>query len=558
MGRADVPGIKRAGLPVDLDRLTAEGDDWLSGEERYALKTHGICAQAQPGRFMMRIRTSGGTVSADTIRGLAGLADRYGNSWVHTTTRQQLELHHLAARDLTTVIAAVEDIGLTTSSTCGHTLRGVMSCPDAGVSLDEPFDCYPDARATSDTIVDRTPELNAQLPQRVNIGFGGCANCRDHARTNEAGYVSVVRDGIPGYELWVGGSLGKSMPTLGFQAFEFLPRDAVLPAAHALLDVFISHGEFDRPPRARLKHLIADMGRREFMGLYLEAFEDLRQRGWPEPQPVAVPEEADVNAVMAQAPEGGWTSGIRPQRTPGLALLTVNIPLGDLDSEDLRGLADVTEDVADGNLYLTTNQNVMFRDVPVDRVPEVRDRLATLRLYPDGADQARDVRCCTGGPVCSLALTPSTGVGASLLDHPALKRHSSLRIHVSGCMNACAQHQVADIGFSGSKVRIDGQVMLGYQIWLGGSPQTVGSVVGRVAESDVVPITDVIVGVWEALRGRGETLPETVERVGLEAFKARIGAVFEGRWEPGPDPEEEAGLIGLDLDRDREIAPVVA
>ena len=44
----DIPGAKRAGLPVDLDRLTAEGDEWLSGEERYALKMHGLCAQAQP------------------------------------------------------------------------------------------------------------------------------------------------------------------------------------------------------------------------------------------------------------------------------------------------------------------------------------------------------------------------------------------------------------------------------------------------------------------------------------------------------------------------------
>ena len=60
----DIPGAKRAGLPVDLDRLTAEGDEWLSGEERYALKMHGLCAQAQPGVFMVRIR-AGGVLDSD-------------------------------------------------------------------------------------------------------------------------------------------------------------------------------------------------------------------------------------------------------------------------------------------------------------------------------------------------------------------------------------------------------------------------------------------------------------------------------------------------------------
>ena len=64
----DIPAAKRAGLPVDLDRLSAEGDSWLSPEERYALKIHGVCAQAQAGVFMVRIRTNG-AVDVDTAAG---------------------------------------------------------------------------------------------------------------------------------------------------------------------------------------------------------------------------------------------------------------------------------------------------------------------------------------------------------------------------------------------------------------------------------------------------------------------------------------------------------
>ena len=50
----DIPGAKRAGLRVDFARLAAEGDSWLAPEDRYALKTYGVCAQEQDHVFMIR------------------------------------------------------------------------------------------------------------------------------------------------------------------------------------------------------------------------------------------------------------------------------------------------------------------------------------------------------------------------------------------------------------------------------------------------------------------------------------------------------------------------
>jgi sulfite reductase beta subunit-like hemoprotein len=181
-------------------------------------------------------------------------------------------------------------------------------------------------------------------------------------------------------------------------------------------------------------------------------------------------------------------------------------------------------------------------------VPELKARLADVGLALEGADQAGDVRACTGGPVCSLALTPAQAAAAKLLTSPALLRNSGLRLHISGCPNACAQHQIADLGFSGGKVTLEGSSVLGYQVWLGGDlgMQVLGRVVGRVAESDVFAITGAIVGVWEALRERRETLTDTVLRFGFEAFQAQIATVFRGRWEPGPEP---AAALSIPSDR---------
>lgn len=554
----DIPAAKRAGLPVDLERLTAEGDSWLTPEQRYALKTHGVCAQAQPGTFMIRVRT-GGRLTADQARGLADLADRHGHGWLHLTTRQQVELHHVAARQVTTVLGSVGALGLTTRSTCGHTLRGVMWCPDAGVSLDEPFDCGPDARAVAAAILARTPDLDTQLPSRLNLHFGGCAACREHARLNDAGFVSTVHGGQPGYRLLVGGSLGRSVPTLAIDALDFLPRAHAVPAALALVDVYIAHGNLDQPNKARLKFLIRDLGARPFLALFRQAYTRATQQPLPPPPPVEAPDPVDVTGLLSQAPEGGWTCGVRPQRTPGRALVTVAVPLGDLDAEDARALADLAERHADGNLHPTRNQNLTLRHVALRDLPALRTRLDGLGLSLDGADQASDVRACTGGPVCILAITPAQEAAANLLSSPALARNSQLRVHLSGCPNACAQHQVADIGLSGGKVNIGGRPQLGYQLWLGGDARAgrVGTVVGRIAHRDVAAITEAVVGLWEALRQRGETFSDAVDRLGTDAFAGHIDRVFRGRWEAGPEPDA-AVAASVQLAPDRHLPLAVA
>ncbi|PSO51229.1 MAG: hypothetical protein BRC31_06870, partial [Actinobacteria bacterium QS_5_72_10] len=135
---------------------------------------------------------------------------------------------------------------------------------------------------------------------------------------------------------------------------------------------------------------------------------------------------------------------------------------------------------------------------------------------------------------------PAQKVAHELLSTPALRRNAQLRVHVSGCQNACAQQQIADLGFSGSKITIHGEGVLGYQVWVGGDLTTdrVGTVIGRVAESDVVAITEALVGAWEALCAPSESMADTVERVGTEALRGHLRAVFSGRWEPGPEPEE--------------------
>ena len=421
-------------------------------------------------------------------------------------------------------------------------MRNVMSCPDAGVGLDEPFDCLPDAQLVSSSILARSRQLNCELPSRVNISFGGCPECRHHARLNDAGFVSTVRHGQPGYQLWAGGSLGSS-PFLALPVMSFVPRHHVLAAAEAMVDVFVTHGDLDNPRRARLKFLVQDMGDDAFRGAFFEAFDNAVARPHPVPVPVDLTDALPLAGILAHAPEGGWSQSVRPQRRPGLATLTVNVPMGDLDADELVALTNLSVGFADGSLHLTRNQNVALRDVRVEAVSEVRRRLSALDLGLEGADAAVDIRACTGSAVCSLAITAAPSTGHQVMARStALARNSQLRVHVSGCPNSCAQHQAADIGLSGAKVKIGGSVVLGYQVWVGADLEAgvVGRVIGRVAEHDVPVVVDAVVGAWEATRHSGERFSATVGRVGDDAFSAHVTSIAGGSWEAGADAAEHA------------------
>ena len=168
-------------------------------------------------------------------------------------------------------------------------------------------------------------------------------------------------------------------------------------------------------------------------------------------------------------------------------------------------------------------------------------RCATRGLFLGGEAHTPTIRACTGSSVCSLGITRAPDIGRDLLTRPGLGRNSSLRVHVSGCPNSCAQHQIGDIGLSGSKVRIGGATRDGYHVYVGSDldHREVGEVIGRVAEEDVPAAVDALVGIWEALRHEGETIAATARRIGLDALAAHLTTVMDDRWAEGPEPADE-------------------
>jgi sulfite reductase (NADPH) hemoprotein beta-component len=179
-------------------------------------------------------------------------------------------------------------------------------------------------------------------------------------------------------------------------------------------------------------------------------------------------------------------TNVRPQKQSGYVVVTATVPLGDVTSEQMRVLADLALAYGDGAVRVTHEQDLVFRWVPREDVPELYRRLAAAGLGLPDANTIADVTSCPGAESCRLAVTQSRGLGRVLSEHlgarPALVATApDLKIKISGCPNGCGQHHIATIGFQGSLRKVDGKAVPQYFIQVGGGIDAERTTFARLA-----------------------------------------------------------------------------
>ena len=158
-----------------------------------------------------------------------------------------------------------------------------------------------------------------------------------------------------------------------------------------------------------------------------------------------------------------WLStNVSKQKQSGYFFVNATITLGDFTSQQMRILGDLATAFADGTIRITAEQNLVFRWVPTDAVPELYRQLAAAGMGLADAGTIADVTSCPGAESCKLAVTQSRGLGKFLGDH--LREHPELiakapdlQIKISGCPNGCGRHHIAGLGFQGSVRKVAGK-----------------------------------------------------------------------------------------------------
>lgn len=481
--------------------LVETGESDPDDFKRFRLENGVYGIRGSSDRHMIRLKIPFGRISPEQLRMVADLAEHHTPTGIgHLTTRQDIQLHNVLRADVPRVLRRIAEAGLTTREACGNTVRNVTACPYAGVSPGEAFDVTPYAEAVSAYFL-RNP-VNQNLPRKFKIAFEGCAE--DHARVaiHDIGAVAKIRRiggrDERGFHIYIAGGLG-AQPRSADLLEEFTPADLLIPTSEAVIRVFDRFGE-RRPERlhrmrARMKFLARTWGPDKLRRTILaerRAILATRSGKMPthfcirEEEPPEVPARPDTAPRIELRRFDRWLrTNVSAQKQPGWKTVTIRCPLGDLSAQGLRRVASVAERYCGGRSRLTITQNIILRWVPDGLLPWVYDELHAAGLAEAEAEHLSDITRCPGADTCQIALTHSRGLAAEL--SRVVREFGSddllheISIKISGCMNSCGQHHIADIGFYGAASEAGGHPLPEYIVMVGGHTAEGHAEFGRIA-----------------------------------------------------------------------------
>ncbi|MCK8522286.1 HEPN domain-containing protein [Aquimarina sp. D1M17] len=452
----------------------------------------GVYGQRQEGVQMIRIKLPYGKVKSNQLKRICEVSDEYSRGRLHITTRQDIQIHYVDLNRTPELWAELEKDDVTLREACGNTVRNVTASETAGIDINEPFDVSPYAHAVFQNFL-RNP-ICQEMGRKFKVSFSGTDEDTGLSYMHDLGFIAKIEDGVRGFKVMLGGGLG-SQPRHADELYSFLPADKIIPLMEGVLRIFDRHGERKSRAKARMKFLIKDIG--------LEAFKDLVEAEQKAIVNKSVPIDADsyevsvpvevqtpVVEIKDQKAYNLWKStNVIPQKQQGYVAIGIKVLLGDFYTDKARLLADLVEQYAAGELRLSLRQNILIPFVREDLVPFFYQELGKLGFTEAGYNKAVDITACPGTDTCNLGIASSTGIADELervlkAEYPQYLEKEDLVIKISGCMNACGQHNMANIGFQGMSIRTkDKLVAPALQVLLGGG--NLGDGNGRFADKVV-------------------------------------------------------------------------
>ena len=422
----------------------------------------GVYEQRIDGTFMVRIRNNGGAITPKQLKEIGLLSNEYGSGLVHVTTRQELQIHNVDLDNVIAIIRRLKSIELTSRGGGGNTIRNVMSSADSGLFDDDVFDVMPYSYTLMNKLIQ--DKGSWELPRKFKITFSSKKNVNNaHAHVQDIGFIAKEKNGARGFKVYCAGGMGNS-PDLGVLLHEFIPEEEFFIVAQSLIEVFSENGNRKNRNKARLRHLINDIGKEELFRLYAEKAEVLKK---DRSNYVSVDrnlfhngvviDNINISPISIQNVEEYtlWEKRyVKQQIHKGFYAVYLPIFLGNFNGDEVVELASFLENFGDNSIRLTMNQNMYIRNIPEEYLPNLFYLLKKIFPLVTQSPILGNSISCTGADTCRLGVCLPKGLLRAIdekfqntsLD---LDMFSDLKINASGCPNTCGQHMVADIGFFG-------------------------------------------------------------------------------------------------------------
>ena len=404
--------------------------------------------------FMMRVRFDGGICSTEQARAVGELSRDYARSTVDLTDRQNIQFHWVRIEDVPAIWEKLEEHGLNTWDACGDVPRVILGSPVAGIAKDEIIDATPAIRKIQEIV---TAEEFQNLPRKFKTAISGNARQDVVHEINDLAFIGVEHPELgPGFECYVGGGLSTN-PMLAQSLGAFVTLEQVPDVWAGVVRIFRDYGYRRLRNRARLKFLVAEWGIEKFRQVLEDDYLGYKLPDGP---------KAPNNLIDRDH------IGVHEQKD-GKCYIGVKPTLGHMSGEQLIAVADLAERYGVTDLRFTPFKELLLLGVAPEDVEKLQGDLEEMGLYSNPSEFRRGLLSCTGLEYCKLAHVTTKSRAIELADELEERfgdLDSPITISLNGCPNACARHQVSDIGFKGQMVvNGEGEKVEGFQVHLGGT-----------------------------------------------------------------------------------------
>ena len=419
-------------------------------DKSYFLKCFGIYDRpATPERFMIKLRIPGGYMNAQQAKIIGTCAKDFGEDYIDLTTRAQCELRYLRIENLPTIIKRLESVGITAYQTGVDNIRGIMADPFDDQAFDNVLPSHHILLKMQDIFLNNY-EWISSLPRKFNTAITGNIANRCNVFCHDASFVLAQKDGIYGYNMYLGGKVG----VVGKRADIFLKNEVeVLAAFNAIIDIFKKYGFRDNRNKNRLHFLIEAVGIDEIAAAIRKS---------------AGIDFAKAGITMTQMDYFEPDQG-RVQLRNGTFGVHVVVPSGVFKGSSMLQAAKLAEQYGDGELRLDMEQS--FYIMGVKDVDTLLKEAYFTKYKSLSTPYFNHLVACAGTQHCPYGVIENKNDAiamANYLDEKVPLESGRIRMYWSACVKGCGNHALGDIGFEGCKAKVDGVNGGGVNIYLGG------------------------------------------------------------------------------------------
>ena len=498
-----------------IEEYAKNGYDSIPKEDKsFFLKCFGIFDKATPNQFMMRVRVRGGQLSYEQAVALGEVAEDYCKDYMDLTTRSGVELRNIRVEDLPAILKKLESVGLTSFQTGIDNFRNIVCDPLDGFGYDNILPSSNLLKKLEDKFL-KNPEYIGTLPRKFNTSITGSISNRCNAFGHDCCFILAQKDGIYGYNIYLGGKVGKIA-----QSADIFVKDEseALAFYEALMKIFKSYGFRDNRNRNRFFFLIESVGMAEIAS--------------------AIRKEADIDfatagVTLTQMDNIDSDQGKTMLRDSTFAL-HVKVPTGIFSGTNLIEAARISNLYGSGDLRIDVEQNLYIMNVKEEDIESALSEELFKKYKNIASPYINHLIACAGEKDCSFGVIPNKPDAIDMAEYlekqVPLEADAKVRMYWSACVKGCGLHDLGDVGFEGCKAKVDGKSTYGVHIFLGGRNTRDATIAKSVLKT--VPLQyakyfiEELMKEYKVLRKKGESFEDFYQRVLANYSSSAIGFIL--------------------------------